>query len=150
MGKEQHDDDVFTTPVKTKGDGHLSDSTKNTTSINAEAKPEEPPVPRKSHCCWCLTYDRASLLIGVLDCIVFVTIIALVAKLKSVTSNYELTDGFSKVLFSFPITGLVIVFAPRVIALMLAYCFRTNIKYRRIHSVVRSITSVIMFGLCMT
>jgi hypothetical protein len=71
-------------------------------------------------------------------------------KLKSITSDYELTEPFTNVLFAFPITGLALIFAPRSIILLFAYCKRRDLRVRRIHSVIRSVTSVFMFGLCMT
>ena len=52
-----------------------------------KATAEEPPVPRKTNCCCCLTYDRGSLVIACIDACSFVVVLAMIIKLRVVTSD---------------------------------------------------------------
>ena len=55
-----------------------------------------------------------------------------------------------RTLYAFPITALVVVFTPRIIAGLLAALKRPSLLIRRLHSIIRSVTSVIMFALSMS
>ena len=54
-----------------------------------EKKEEEPPIipfPRKVHCCCGITYNTASLVIGLVDLVFTIVLVILVIHLSNVTS----------------------------------------------------------------
>ena len=53
-------------------------------------------------------------------------------------------------MYAFPIVALVLVFVPRILGGGLATLKRYQLPFRRLHSVIRSVTSVIMFALSMS
>ncbi len=61
-----------------------------------------------------------------------------------------MSKPFKTFLIALPITGLSVVFVPRVIVFVLAYVKKNDLSPRKLHSTIRSITSVLMFGLSMS
>lgn len=111
---------------------------------------EEPPVPRKIFCCCWLTYEKGTLIICGIDCIALVTVMILIIHLGVMTSGLGLSSGFRNVILVLPIVGLVLILLPRSLVLPLLLMNRSNLKFRRVHSLIRSITSVLMFGFTLT
>ena len=61
-----------------------------------------------------------------------------------------MSKPFKTFLIALPITGLSVVFVPRVIVFVLAYVKKNDLSPRKLHSTIRSITSVLMYGLSMS
>ncbi len=61
-----------------------------------------------------------------------------------------MSKPFKTFLIALPITGLSVVFVPRVIVFVVAYIKKNDLGPRKLHSTIRSITSVLMFGLSMS
>ncbi len=45
---------------------------------------------------------------------------------------------------------MVLVFIPRALFLIVIFVKRSDLKFRKIHSIIRSVTSVFMFGFCLS
>jgi hypothetical protein len=133
-----------------KEEGEIKKEKKDKEKKEEEEKPEEPPIPRKTQCFMCLTYDIGSIVIGAIDAAVTIIIVILVVLLSNAISDVELSPSLTRTLFAFPITALVAVFGPRIIGGILAAMSRSSLTYRRLHSVIRSVTSVLMFALSMS
>ena len=109
-----------------------------------------PPVPRKTHCLLCLTYEMGSIVIGAIDAAFTIIIVILVVILSKTLSSVNLSPAFTRTMYAFPIVALVVVFVPRILGGGLAYLKRYQLSFRRLHSIIRSVTSVIMFALSMS
>ena len=118
-----------------------------------DAKPEEPPlppVPRKTHCLLCFNYEMGSLVIGAIDAAFTLIIVILLVILSKTLSSVNLSPAFTRTMYAFPIVALVLVFVPRIMGGGLATIKRYQLSFRRLHSIIRSVTSIIMFALSMS
>jgi len=97
-----------------------------------------------------MTYNAGSLVIGMIDLVFTTILVVLVIRLVNVTNAQSLGKPFSSFLLAIPITSLVVVFLPRVIGFVVAYLKKKELTARKIQSTIRSITSVLMFGLSMS
>jgi hypothetical protein len=88
--------------------------------------------------------------IGMIDLVFTTILVVLVIRLVNVTNAQSLGKPFSSFLLAIPITSLVVVFLPRVIGFVVAYLKKKELTARKIQSTIRSITSVLMFGLSMS
>ncbi len=133
-------------------DKEKKDKDKDDEDVDKEddGKPEEPPVPRKTQCLMCLTYDLGSIVIGAIDAAFTVVIVILVVILANTLSSVTLSPPLTRIMYAFPIVALVLVFLPRILGGGLAAFKRQELSMRRIHSIIRSITSVLMFALSMS
>ena len=113
-------------------------------------EPPMPPVPRKTQCLLCLTYEMGSIVIGAVDAAFTIIIVILVVILSKTLSSVNLSPAFTRTMYAFPIVALVVVFVPRILGGGLAFLKRYQLNFRRLHSIIRSVTSVIMFALSMS
>ena len=113
-------------------------------------EPPMPPVPRKTQCLLCLTYEMGSIVIGAIDAAFTIIIVILVVILSKTLSSVNLSPAFTRTMYAFPIVALVVVFVPRILGGGLAFLKRYQLNFRRLHSIIRSVTSVIMFALSMS
>lgn len=80
-----------TTTVKSKVSSDKVKKGDISNTENADKPPEhveeEPPIPRKTECMCCLTYERASLVIAVVDFVALAIVIAMIFVLKNATAT---------------------------------------------------------------
>jgi len=98
----------------------------------------------------CLTYEMGSIVIGAIDAAFTIIIVILIVILSNTLSSVNLSPAFTRTMYAFPIVALVLVFVPRILGGGLATFKRYQLSFRRLHSVIRSVTSVIMFALSMS
>ena len=98
----------------------------------------------------CLTYEMGSIVIGAIDAAFTIIIVVLIVILSNTLSSVNLSPAFTRTMYAFPIVALALVFVPRILGGGLATLKRYQLPFRRLHSVIRSVTSVIMFALSMS
>lgn len=77
----------------------------------------------------------------------FVLILVMIIWVRIVANDKDLSSSFSSVLMVIPIIALITVSIPRTVSFILIFLQINNLSRRRLMYRIRSITSILLFGL---